>query len=304
MADLNKRNFYLEDYKGNTLQLLGGDNYLPFLYDPSGLGFGFDLTTISDTNLDRVVSVEVKRPDIKGQLVFRTYGDYVQATSFITSGQASNNPDEYLKLYYIPLTGNDEVFYYKVYFTSVEKGEKDETTGLLLCNFTARRLSNYLSPNTVSKTNDLDPDKVGTGTFPLPTDGEVPFIRFGIPGDLSGVLKFDINVPSNIKVPTKLTLIGAYDNPTWVNKTSGEEGGYFLNSNDDIGVAKKGTLIIKATHSQYITNNGVNAYQHQARDKLNFLYLVPGINNIEIDVGQLTEYIEATIEYDTEKWTG
>lgn len=290
----------LANKSGETFDLTGNpfgtqDNFISWLHEPVGFGMDMDITTLRSIDEDIPTEIIYKFPDITGEIFFNSYKelnrfrDYIMRSQFLEEELYTN--ENTLRLFYQTVDSESKNYFITI-LQKIEVSEKDEDTGILKCNVTFKRLS-HLKEDVII-TLDNSTENLIPYTFPLPTPTS-SFIEFG--SDYAQDIKFILNNPTNITIPVKFTIIGAYSTPTWVNSNNKLQGGYFLTEQD-------GILIVDARNIQIITNNGKNAIDSIDHTKHNnFLFLSPGENQITFTVSKsdvVTSLTTVRLEYSLE----
>lgn len=137
------RKFYLENEKGQKYDLMDRDNYC-FLYEPSGLGYSYstDYMLLGNTFIENIRTME--KGLISGSLVTRYYDNIKDFIDFVEQAET-------LKIAYtVPFDKKSPVTYYKdIKIASLEKTEKEVTSGMLITPVTFDCLSLWYEKNEV-----------------------------------------------------------------------------------------------------------------------------------------------------------
>lgn len=270
------RNFKLVANNGATVELLGTFGSTPFFNQPDGLGFEYDLATAPIYNAKIITSISNTFANITGELIFKTYDEYNRFKYFVQNNQNSYDilfdVSKTLKLYYAV---NDKMVqngtYFEVFVNKIGLSEKDQN-GMLICPVIFERLSNLKENIVKIYQNQLDFEYPDTYPLPTPTSN---YITYG--NNNSTVLSFDLNNSSNLEIQVYFEISGEYHNPTFVNKTTGNSGGYFVEE-------QNGILVVDPYFPQKMTSNGVDMSNQQDYSKDNFLVLKTGTNSVEFNV--------------------
>lgn len=153
------RNFWLTNAEDNTYELLGPNvnNTITFLYEPEGLGYSVDLSTIKLGNTNIIMSEQYNLGTFAGDLVFfgtvaEVYQQYQNLLSFL-----SKRP---ITLHYLP-PNTDTGYRCLVRVTSVEKTEVNYEDSCLHCPIQMFRQGMWYQdePNELVVYNDTEDGK-------------------------------------------------------------------------------------------------------------------------------------------------
>lgn len=137
------RQFYIENEKGQKYDLMNYEDFC-FLSEPSGLGYSYstEYLPLGNTFIENIRNLE--KGLINGNLVTKYYDNFKEFCDFI---EQSNT----LKFAYtVPFEKKSPITYYKdIKIASLEKTQKDNTSGMLIIPVTFDCLSLWYSKNDI-----------------------------------------------------------------------------------------------------------------------------------------------------------
>ncbi len=137
------RKFYLENEKGQKYDLMDRENYC-FLNEPTGLGYSYssDYLLLGNTFIENIRTME--KGEINGSLVTRYYDNINDFINFIEQAESLRFA------YIVPFDKKSAVTYYKdVKIASLEKTEKEVSSGMLVTPVTFDCLSLWYEKNEI-----------------------------------------------------------------------------------------------------------------------------------------------------------
>lgn len=137
------RQFYIENEKGQKYDLMNYEDFC-FLSEPSGLGYSYSTEYLPLGNIFIENIRKLEKGLISGNLVTKYYDNFKEFCDFI---EQSNT----LKFAYtVPYEKKSPITYYKnIKIASLEKTQKDNTSGLLITPITFDCLSLWYSKNDI-----------------------------------------------------------------------------------------------------------------------------------------------------------
>lgn len=147
------RRFQLQNANGTIYDLNTVGHYF---YEPSGLGWGEDISLLRLGETYLVTEAEVLRPSVSGQIVFHTYAEYDNFLRFVQVGG--------LVLGYMPIT----TWRYITCNIQLGKTELTHNTGILICEVTFEGTSQWYERVSVQPSSGSVPDEAKMYDYEYP----------------------------------------------------------------------------------------------------------------------------------------